>query len=65
MVHNLMRELERRDPRMQSIKRNLSNQADEDAGPLIATEPIASFMTNGTYFRTRIETAGAGSGKKP
>lgn len=39
MVHNLMRELERRDPRMQSVKRNLSNQADEDTGPLIATQP--------------------------
>jgi nitric oxide reductase NorD protein len=39
MVHNLMRELERRDPRMQSVKRNLSNQAEEDAGPLIAAQP--------------------------
>ena len=39
MVHNLMRELERRDPRMQSVKRHLSNQADEDSGPLLATHP--------------------------
>lgn len=39
MVHNLVRELERRDPRMQSVKRNLSNQAEEDAGPLIAAQP--------------------------
>jgi nitric oxide reductase NorD protein len=39
MVHNLMRELERRDPRMQTIKRNLANQADEDAGPLVVTQP--------------------------
>ena len=39
MVHNLLRELERRDPRMQTVKRNLANQADEDAGPLVATQP--------------------------
>ena len=39
MVHNLMRELERRDPRMQTVKRNLANQADEDAGPLMVTQP--------------------------
>ncbi|MGN6715891.1 MAG: nitric oxide reductase activation protein NorD, partial [Candidatus Binatia bacterium] len=39
MVYNLMRELDRRDPRMQSVKRNLSNQADEDAGPLVAAQP--------------------------
>ena len=39
MVQNLMRELERRDPRMQSVPRRLSNQADDDTGPLTATQP--------------------------
>ena len=51
MVHNLMRELERRDPRMQSIKRNLSNQADEDAGPLIATEPNSFLYDEWNVFQ--------------
>ena len=39
MVQNLMRELERRDPRMESVKRRLAGQSDEDTGPLSATQP--------------------------
>ncbi|MEA2658508.1 MAG: nitric oxide reductase NorD protein, partial [Candidatus Binatota bacterium] len=39
MVQNLMRELERRDPRMQSVQRRPSQQADDDTGPLTATQP--------------------------
>jgi nitric oxide reductase activation protein len=39
MVQNLMRELERRDPRMQSVQRRPSQQADEDTGPLTASQP--------------------------
>lgn len=39
MVQNLMRELERRDPRMESVKRQLSAQSDDDTGPLTATQP--------------------------
>ncbi len=39
MVQNLMRELERRDPRMQGVKRRLAGQSDEDTGPLSATQP--------------------------
>jgi nitric oxide reductase activation protein len=39
MVQNLMRELERRDPRMQTIERRPSQQADEDTGPLTASQP--------------------------
>jgi nitric oxide reductase NorD protein len=39
MVQNLMRELERRDPRMQSVQRRPSQQSDEDTGPLSASQP--------------------------
>ena len=39
MVQNLIRELERRDPRMQSVPRQLSNQPDDDTGPLAANQP--------------------------
>ncbi len=39
MVQNLMRELERRDPRMQTVPRQLSNQPDDDSGPLAANQP--------------------------
>ncbi|HSK30827.1 MAG TPA: VWA domain-containing protein [Candidatus Limnocylindria bacterium] len=39
MVHNLMRELERRDPRMQSVSRRPSQQSDDDTGPLTASQP--------------------------
>jgi nitric oxide reductase activation protein len=39
MVQNLMRELERRDPRMQTVERRPSQQADEDTGPLTASQP--------------------------
>ena len=39
MVQNLLRELERRDPRMQSVRRQLSNQPDDDTGALTATQP--------------------------
>jgi nitric oxide reductase activation protein len=39
MVQNLMRELDRRDPRMQSVDKKPWLQSDEDAGPLTATQP--------------------------
>jgi nitric oxide reductase NorD protein len=39
MVQNLMRELDRRDPRMQSVDKKPWLQADEDSGPLTATQP--------------------------
>ena len=39
MVQNLMRELERRDPRMQSVQRHSSSQPDDDQGPLTASQP--------------------------
>ena len=39
MVQNLLRELERRDPRMQKVARPPDARADDDAGPLAATQP--------------------------
>jgi nitric oxide reductase NorD protein len=39
MVQNLLRELDRRDPRMQSVARPPSSSNDEDTGPLSATQP--------------------------
>jgi len=39
MAQNLMRELERRDPRMQSVERRPASQSDDDTGPLSATQP--------------------------
>ena len=39
MAHNFMRELLRRDPRMQSIDRRPGAQSDDDGGPLTATQP--------------------------
>jgi nitric oxide reductase NorD protein len=39
MVQNLLRELDRRDPRMQSVARPPSSNNDDDAGPLSATQP--------------------------
>jgi hypothetical protein len=39
MVQNLMRELDRRDPRMQSVEKKPWLQSDEDNGPLTATQP--------------------------
>ncbi|MDH3445537.1 MAG: VWA domain-containing protein, partial [Deltaproteobacteria bacterium] len=39
MVQNLMRELDRRDPRMQSVQKKPWLQSDEEAGPLSATQP--------------------------
>ena len=39
MVQNLMRELDQRDPRMQSADKKPWLQPDEDIGPLTATQP--------------------------
>jgi len=39
MVQNLLRELDKRDPRMQSVTRRPSPSQDEDSGPLMATQP--------------------------
>lgn len=39
MVQNLMRELDRRDPRMQSVEKKPWLQSDDDNGPLTVTQP--------------------------
>ena len=39
MVQNLLRELDRRNPRMQSVQRRSSLQSDDDSGPLSANQP--------------------------
>ncbi|HEX5692168.1 MAG TPA: hypothetical protein VFX76_19265, partial [Roseiflexaceae bacterium] len=39
MVQNLMKELDQRDPRMQSVTRRPSPNNDDDAGPLSANQP--------------------------
>jgi hypothetical protein len=39
MVQNLMRELERRDPRMQSVDKKPAAQPDDDTGALTANQP--------------------------
>ena len=39
MVQNLMKELEQRDPRMQSVTRRPSPNNDDDSGPLSASQP--------------------------
>lgn len=39
MVQNLLRELARRDPRMQSVARPMSAHEEDPGGPLIATQP--------------------------
>ena len=39
MVQNLLRELDRRDPQMQSVSRRPSGRAEDEAGPLSASQP--------------------------
>jgi nitric oxide reductase NorD protein len=39
MVQNLLKELDKRDPRMQSVTRKPSPTQDDDSGPLSATQP--------------------------
>jgi hypothetical protein len=39
MAQNLLRELDKRDPRMQSVQRRPSPNSDDDTGPLTATQP--------------------------
>lgn len=51
MVQNLMRELERRDPRMQSIEKRPWFQNDDDAGPLSASQPNTFIYDEWDVFR--------------
>jgi nitric oxide reductase NorD protein len=57
IVQNLLRELDRRDPRMQSVARPPSSSNDENTGPLSATQPD-SFVYDewdvfGSQYRSR------------
>lgn len=51
MVQNLMRELERRDPRMQNIEKRPWFQNDDDAGPLSASQPNTFIYDEWDVFR--------------
>ena len=53
MAHNLMRELERRDPRMQSVERRPVPQSDDDTGPLSATQPNSFVYDEWDVFAQR------------
>jgi nitric oxide reductase activation protein len=53
MVQNLLRELDKRDPRMQSVSRRPSAQADEDTGPLTASQPNTFVYDEWNVFENR------------
>jgi nitric oxide reductase NorD protein len=53
MAQNLMRELERRDPRMQSVQRRPSSYADDDTGPLTASQPNTFVYDEWNVFEDR------------
>ncbi|MGE5220530.1 MAG: nitric oxide reductase activation protein NorD [Chloroflexota bacterium] len=53
MVQNLMREIERRDPRMRSVQRRPSPRADDDMGPLSATQPNSFLYDEWDVFASR------------
>jgi nitric oxide reductase activation protein len=53
MVQNLLRELDKRDPRMQSVSRRPSAQSDEDTGPLTASQPNTFVYDEWNVFENR------------
>ncbi|MGH7853818.1 MAG: hypothetical protein ACREP3_10285, partial [Candidatus Binatia bacterium] len=53
MVQNLLRELDKRDPRMQSVTQRPSAQADDDTGPLTATQPNTFIYDEWNVFENR------------
>jgi len=53
MVQNLLRELDERDPRMQSVSRRQSAQSDEDTGPLTASQPNTFVYDEWNVFENR------------
>ena len=56
MVQNLLRELDKRDPRMQSVSQRPSAQADDDAGPLTATQPNTFLYDEWNVFENRFRS---------
>ena len=57
MVQNLLRELDQRDPRMQSVSRRPAAQADEDTGPLSATLPHTFVYDEWNVFENRFRSS--------
>jgi len=53
MVQNLLREINRRDPRMQSMAQRPSAHDDNDTGPLTATQPNTFIYDEWDGFRSR------------
>lgn len=53
MVQNLLRELDRRDPRMQSVSQRPSAQSDDDTGPLTASQPNTFVYDEWNVFENR------------
>jgi nitric oxide reductase NorD protein len=56
MVQNLLRELDKRDPRMQSVSQRPSAQTDDDAGPLTATQPNSFVYDEWNVFENRFRS---------
>jgi nitric oxide reductase activation protein len=53
MVQNLLKEINRRDPRMQSMAQRPSARDDNDTGPLTATQPNTFIYDEWDGFRSR------------
>jgi hypothetical protein len=53
MVQNLLRELNQRDPRMQSMAQRPSAHDDDDTGPLTATQPNTFIYDEWDAFKSR------------
>jgi len=56
MVQNLLRELEKRDPRMQSVARRAAPNDDDDTGPLSATQPNTFIYDEWDVFKNRFRS---------
>ena len=57
MVQNLLRELHERDPRMQSVARHPTAQADDDTGALTATQPNTFIYDEWNVFENRFRSS--------
>jgi nitric oxide reductase NorD protein len=57
MVQNLLRELDRRDPRMQSVSRRPSGQAEDDSGPLSANQPNTFVYDEWSVFENKFRSS--------
>jgi nitric oxide reductase activation protein len=57
MVQNLLRELDKRDPRMQSVSQRPSGHSDDDTGPLTATLPNTFIYDEWNVFENRFRSS--------